>query len=114
MAPRVGTRYNALRREEAFAIADAVRALGSPLADWSIALSYFSKIAQRPITKANLEGICKDLRLDVTHIVASESIRIRKSPIANMALQIKELQRQVDGLQVHVAALIDFRSSLEG
>jgi len=101
MAGRVGAKYNALRRDEEFALADAVRALSKPFAEWTEAISYFTQVVQRPVTKANMEGICKDLNIEVSRIVATQ-----KGPMANMASQIEDLMRRVESLEAFKAEIL--------
>lgn len=88
---------NALKRHEEFAVADAIRALENPLADWSIASRYFTTIAQRPVTKRNIEGICRDLNIELDRVVAS--YHKSSSPMSNMAAQIADLQARVADLE---------------
>lgn len=106
-----GTRQNVLGRRKSFELRDAIVSLERPMRDWQEAISYFSKAIQFPVTRRNIVGVCEDAGVEITRVVEGYQKRPR---IECLQEKIKELQRQVDGLQVHVAALIEFRSSLEG
>ena len=97
-----GKKYNALRREEEFLIADAMRSLnGRQFPDWKSTIEYFSEVAKRPLTQLNIEGICKDLRLDINTIVEQQKKRQNK-----VLLKIKELEKRLDDHERQISRLI--------
>jgi hypothetical protein len=106
-----GTRQNVLGRAKSFELRDAISALESPLKNWDEAISYFSKAIQFPVTRRNIVGVCEDAKMEVTRVVETYQKRLSNECLQE---QIEELKRQVKSLELHVAALIEFRSSLEG
>ena len=102
MAGKMGMSQNGLKRMDAFRLADLIKNLKQPQADWQQAVSYFTTAMQRPITKSNILGVCRDLDIDVDTIVAAYK---SKTPVASLSKHVDELREEVLELRVEVAEL---------
>lgn len=100
-------RKSTLRRVEWLKLYDAVREQKTQFANWKEALSYFSSVCQKTVTKDNVLRACEDVEIDVKRLVAfTESAN--GSPFAKLKLlgeQVVELQARLKEFEHRVTYL---------
>lgn len=105
-----GVRQNVLSLEKRFELRDCISQLERPFESWGDAVSYLSKVLKTEVTRRNIFSICEAAKIDITKVVKGYQKRMS---VESLNEQVEELKRQVKELEVHVAALIEFRTSIE-
>jgi len=101
----LGKKYSSLKREDEFILADAMRSLdGRTFTSWKGAISYFSIIVKRPLTRRNLEGIAKDLKLNISNVVIEKPPKRKPT---GFILKMKRLEARLDDHERQISRLIE-------